>query len=165
MDGPVISLALTSARRIIISITNTKSSGEIIHPNAILMSIFNFCHLVEYLLLENLTYVHLKYADKRFLMSSGIKNDSIAFSSIWCLTEPYAFSKSNQMTWSSNDLLFWAVSIVFYSVPQHSGMFNTTWKAWNSSFLYWCVDITIVYHESRHPLRKDTEKDLTLYDE
>ena len=43
----------------------------------------------------------------------------------------------------------------FYSVPQHSGIFSTTWKAGNSSVLYWCIDIPIVYHESSHLLRND----------
>ena len=37
-------------------------------------------------------------------------------------------------------------------------MFNTTLKAGNSSFLYWYVDIPIVYHESRRVLRNDTKK-------
>ena len=43
-------------------------------------------------------------------MSSGIQKNSIAFSSSWCHTEPYAFSRFNQMTWSSV-LLFFAVFI------------------------------------------------------
>ena len=51
----------------------------------------------------------------RFLMSSGIQNNSIAFSSSWCLTEPYAFSRSNQMTMSSV-LLFFAVFIRYHNI-------------------------------------------------
>ena len=87
MDGPVISLVLTSALRNITPITNTKSSGEISHP--VTISIFNYCQLVEYLFFEKLTYIHLKYADLRFLMSCGIQKNSIAFLSSECLTEPY----------------------------------------------------------------------------
>ena len=33
----------------------------------------------------------------KFLMSSGIQKNSIAFSGSWCLTGPYAFSRSNQI--------------------------------------------------------------------
>ena len=53
IDGPFISLALTSARHNIIFITKMESSGVIPYP--IKMPIFNFCQLVEYLSLENLT--------------------------------------------------------------------------------------------------------------
>ena len=45
--------------------------------------------------------MRLKYVDMRFLISSDIQKNSIIFSSSWCLTEPYAFSRSNQMTLSS----------------------------------------------------------------
>ena len=47
IDGPVIWLVLTSALRNILSITNTKICGEITQP--IMMPIFDFCQLVEYL--------------------------------------------------------------------------------------------------------------------
>ena len=48
-------------------------------------------------------------------MSSGIQKNSIAFSSSWCLTEPYAFSRSSQMMWSSV-LLFFAVFIQSHNI-------------------------------------------------
>ena len=48
-------------------------------------------------------------------MSSGIQKNSIVFSSCWCLTEPYAFSRSNQMTWSSV-LLFFTVFIRSHNI-------------------------------------------------
>ena len=86
-----------------------KSCGEITHP--ILMPIFNFCKLGEYLLFENLTSIHLEYTDMRFLMSSGIQKNSIVFLSSWCLPEPYAFYRDNQITWSSTDLLFFTIFI------------------------------------------------------
>ena len=82
IDGPVITLVLTSVLHNIISITKTKSSEKITHP--IIMPIFNFCLLVEYLLSENLIYVYVKCTDMRFLMSSLIQKNSIAFSSSWC---------------------------------------------------------------------------------
>ena len=48
-------------------------------------------------------------------MSSGTKKNSIAFSSSWCLTEPNAFSRSNQMTGSSV-LLFFAIFIRSHNI-------------------------------------------------
>ena len=48
-------------------------------------------------------------------MSSGIQKNSITFSSSWCLTEPYAFSRSNKMMWSSV-LLFFAVFIQSHNI-------------------------------------------------
>ena len=61
-------LMLTSAQRNIVSITSTKSNEEITHP--IMIPIFNFGQFVEYSLLDNLIYIHLKYANKRALMFS-----------------------------------------------------------------------------------------------
>ena len=50
-----------------------------------------------------------------FLMSSGIQKNFIAFSSSRCLAEPYAFSRSNQITWSSADL-FLAIFIQSHNI-------------------------------------------------
>ena len=48
IDGPVISLVLISTFFNIISITKTKNNGEKTHP--IIMPIFNFCRLVEFII-------------------------------------------------------------------------------------------------------------------
>ena len=48
-------------------------------------------------------------------MTSGIQKNAIAFLSSWCLTEPYAFSRSNQMMWSSV-LLFFAFFIRSHNI-------------------------------------------------
>ena len=50
-----------------------------------------------------------------FLMSSGIQKNCIAFSSSWCLTKPYAFSRTNRMTGGSV-LLFFAVFIRSHNI-------------------------------------------------
>ena len=49
-------------------------------------------------------------------MSSRIQKKSITFSTSGCLTEPYAFSRSNQMTWSSADLLSRATFIFSHNM-------------------------------------------------
>ena len=109
VDGPVIWLVLISALHNI-SITIMKSSGEIIQP--IMMSIFNFCQLTEYLLLENLTSMFKVHWYEVFNVLWNPK-ELYFFSSSWCLT---AFSRSNQMTWSLVVLLFFAVFIRSHNI-------------------------------------------------
>ena len=88
-----------------------------------------------------------------FLMSSGIQKNFIALSSSWCLTEPYAFSRSNQMTWSSV-LLFFAVFI-----RSHNIMVCLIQHEKPGTPAFWIDVLTsFVYHESHHPLRNDTKK-------
>ena len=78
----------------------------------------------------------------RFLMSSGIQKNSITFSSSWCLTEPYAFSRSNQMTWSSADLLFWAIFIQSHNIVVQYNL--ESWEFQPFVLMYWHAHLFIM---------------------